>query len=649
MNKLKLYEKSLLKVFKNNKYIFSLICICCLSFFLNFYDIYKYGYGNEYYAAAVKSMSQNFKNFFFISFDPSGMISVDKPPLGLWIQTIFVLLFGYSGYSLILPQALCGTGCCILIYLITSNTHNEICGLISSFIFAIIPSVVVVSRNNTMDMQLIFITLLAVFYFFKYIKLNKSLYLFISATFIGLAFNIKMLQAYIILPSLFIIYIIFNKKKFTSKLSQGIIASLIIFIISFSWITFVDLYPSSSRPYIDNSKNNSALELIISYNGIDRLIGLEKNNYISSFINENNTSENSGDYIGKPSLFRLWGSSLYGQISWMLILAISSLILHPLKINIKDKNLENANFVFWALWLITTFLIFSFSGFFHRYYLSMLAPPIAVLSAITITDWIKILKIHKAPNSFYGIISILSIVATIGSEFIYVYKYQEIRLTIISVSFIMLLASIIIFIYNIKAKENFNIYISTIFLIGSFTIAPLYWSLTTLVYVPNLTMPSAGPELADEVTNASSISTNKSKNTSSGLQNYLISNYKQGSFLVVAKKSVDVSKLIINTGLPAYAYGGFLGTTETLTLDKLEKYIKQNKITYFLISHEDMNDTSPSDIVSYVKKNGKLINPIDYGDVKSLNSMPVSSDSSLNNISNIGGGYGASLYLLGTN
>ena len=118
MNKLKLYEKSLLKVFKNNKYIFSLICICCLSFFLNFYDIYKYGYGNEYYAAAVKSMSQNFKNFFFISFDPSGMISVDKPPLGLWIQTIFVLLFGYSGYSLILPQALCGTAVYLFILLL---------------------------------------------------------------------------------------------------------------------------------------------------------------------------------------------------------------------------------------------------------------------------------------------------------------------------------------------------------------------------------------------------------------------------------------------------------------------------------------------------------------------------------------------------
>ena len=207
MDKFKSYEKYLSK---NKKYIFILICICMLSFFLNFYDIYKYGYGNEYYACAVKSMSLNFKNFFFASFDPSGMVSVDKPPLGLWIQTIFVVLFGYSGYSLILPQALCGTGCCILIYLIISNNHNKICGLISSFIFSIIPSVVVVSRNNTMDMQLIFTLLLAVFYFFKYINLAKSLYLFVSAILIGLAFNIKMLQAYIILPSLFITYIIFN-------------------------------------------------------------------------------------------------------------------------------------------------------------------------------------------------------------------------------------------------------------------------------------------------------------------------------------------------------------------------------------------------------------------------------------------------------
>ena len=644
MDKFKSYEKYLSK---NKKYIFILICICMLSFFLNFYDIYKYGYGNEYYACAVKSMSLNFKNFFFASFDPSGMVSVDKPPLGLWIQTIFVVLFGYSGYSLILPQALCGTGCCILIYLIISNNHNKICGLISSFIFSIIPSVVVVSRNNTMDMQLIFTLLLAVFYFFKYINLAKSLYLFVSAILIGLAFNIKMLQAYIILPSLFITYIIFNKKKFNIKFSHGIIASLIMFIVSFSWVIFVDLYPSSSRPYVDNSKNNSALELTISYNGIDRLLGSENDN--SYFLNENNTSRESGDYIGNPSPFRLWGSSLYGQISWLLILAIFSLLLHPLKINVRNKNLENANFIFWSIWLLTTFLIFSFSGFFHRYYLAMIAPPIAVLSAILITDWIKEFKLYKTTNHFYRIISILSIAITIGIEFVYVYKYKNIRLTILSVSFIMILASIIIYINNKKIKDNFNIYISSIFLIGSLTIAPLYWSLTTITYVPNLTMPSAGPELADEITNLVSVTSNNSKGLPSGLQNYLISNYKQGSFLVVAKKSVDVSKLIINTGLPAYAYGGFLGTCETLTIDKLEEYIKQNKITYFLISYDDMNETKPSDIVSYVKKNGKLINPMEYGDIKSLNSMAVSSNSYLDNISNIGGGYGASLYLLGTN
>lgn len=469
MDKFKSHEKYLLE---NKKYIFALICICILSFFLNFYDICKYGYGNEYYAAAVKSMSQNFKNFFFISFDPSGMVSVDKPPLGLWIQTIFVLIFGYSGYSLMLPQALCGTGCCILIYLIISNNHNKMCGLISSFIFSIIPSVVVISRNNTMDMQLIFTLLLAVFYFFKYINLKKSLNLFISAVLIGLAFNIKMLQAYIILPSLFVIYILFNKRKFTTKLYQGIIAYLLMFMVSFSWIIIVDLYPSSSRPYIDNSKSNSALELAISYNGIDRLLGLEKSN--PCFINENNTSKESGDYIGTPSPFRLWSSSLYGQISWLLILALFSLVLYPLKINIKNKNLENANFIFWSSWLLTTLLIFSFSGFFHRYYLAMIAPPIAVLSAILITDLINVLKTYRNTNYFYCIISIFSVAINLGIELLYVFKYKNIALTVILISFIMFLASIIIFIKNKKIKDNLNVHIASILLIGSLTIAPLY-------------------------------------------------------------------------------------------------------------------------------------------------------------------------------
>ena len=615
MGIIKLNRKPFFNMIKDNIHILILIAICFISFFLNFYNISNYGYGNEYYAAAVKSMTQSLKNFFFVSFDPSGMVSIDKPPLGLWIQCLFTLLLGYNGYSIMLPQALCGVGSCIIIYLILSTNRNKITGLISAFIFSITPSIVVISRNNTMDMQLIFILLLSTLYLFKYLTSNKLKHLIICAICIGLGFNIKMLQAYTILPAIFFTYFIFSKNRISLKISRAVIAFILMIIVSFSWMFAVDLYPSNSRPYIDNSKNNSMIELAINYNGIDRLLGMKTS---SSFSSNSNTSlsnsKNSGDYIGTPSISRLWSESLYGQISWLLVLAIGSLILGIKQYKNENLRLKKADFIFWSTWMITMFIIFSFSGFFHRYYLSMLAPSIAALSGISISSLIE----NKKSCHFNLIISTIFILSTIFLQIRYVYNYTEIRGILTSITVLMFIISAAIFISNIKIQDNFNTYVFSIFLICSLSICPLYWSMTTLAYVPNLTMPSAGPELADSVTNVSSVTNDNSKNTSLGLQNYLLKNYKQGSFLVVSKKSIDVSKFIINTGLPVYAYGGFLGTSETLNVDKLKQYVDEGKITYFLISYEDMNNDNSSDLISYVKENGTLIPPSDY-DLKYIN------------------------------
>ena len=110
---------------KEQWYIIVLLLIGIMSFLFNFYAISKYGTGNEYYAAAIKSMTLNFKNFFFVAFDPSGMVSVDKPPLGLWMQAISVLIFGYHGWAMLLPQALAGTFSCIMIYILTKKFFDK--------------------------------------------------------------------------------------------------------------------------------------------------------------------------------------------------------------------------------------------------------------------------------------------------------------------------------------------------------------------------------------------------------------------------------------------------------------------------------------------------------------------------------------------
>ena len=83
----------------------ALVAILILSAFLNLFRLTDEGYGNAYYATAVKGMLTSWHNFFFVSFD-AGFVSVDKPPLGLWIQAASAYLFGFHGWVLLLPQAL---------------------------------------------------------------------------------------------------------------------------------------------------------------------------------------------------------------------------------------------------------------------------------------------------------------------------------------------------------------------------------------------------------------------------------------------------------------------------------------------------------------------------------------------------------------
>ena len=150
-----------------------LLGILAFSFFLNFWNISQNGTCNEYYAACVKSMTQSWHNFFFVSFDPAGMVSVDKPPVGLWMQALSCKVFGYSGWAMLLPQALSGTLSCLLIYLLTAKYFSKPTGLAAALIFAVTPAVVLVSRNSTMDMQLIFWLLLAVWFLMKSIDTGK--------------------------------------------------------------------------------------------------------------------------------------------------------------------------------------------------------------------------------------------------------------------------------------------------------------------------------------------------------------------------------------------------------------------------------------------------------------------------------------------
>src|SRR6185503_16655254 len=238
--------------------------------FFRLYDLTAAGFGNQYYAATVKSMTTSLAAFLYGSFDPGLFVSVDKPAPGLWPQAIAARLFGFSSLTLLLPQAICGVLSVAVLYVIVRRAHGALAATIASLALAVAPVAVAVDRNNTMDAELVLVLLIAVWLALRSLEMGPRA-LLAAATLVGVGFAIKMGQAYIAAPAIVLTYAIAARPRFVVRVAHAAAASLVIVAVSAIWIAFVDLTPADARPYVGSSTDNTALELAIGHNGLDRL------------------------------------------------------------------------------------------------------------------------------------------------------------------------------------------------------------------------------------------------------------------------------------------------------------------------------------------------------------------------------------------
>jgi 4-amino-4-deoxy-L-arabinose transferase-like glycosyltransferase len=249
-----------------------LLAVLALSFVLNVWGIWSQGITNEYYAAAVRSMLANPGVLFFNSLDAAGFVTVDKPPVGLWVQCLSAAILGFSGWSLVLPQALAGVGSVALVYAIVSRPFGRTAALFAAFALATTPIFVAVSRNGTMDGQLIFLLLLALYVVLRAARECSLPLLLLAAVFVGIGFNIKMIQAWCLVPALLGAYLVGARSLTIPRRVVHLGVALVVLVgVSLSWALVVDLVPADQRPYIGGSSDNSVLSLIVDYNGLHRL------------------------------------------------------------------------------------------------------------------------------------------------------------------------------------------------------------------------------------------------------------------------------------------------------------------------------------------------------------------------------------------
>src|SRR5579859_7021976 len=128
-----------------------LAALMLLAAALNLWALSRNGFANEYYSAAVRSMSTSWHDFLYASLDKSGLMTVDKPPLSLWVQALSVRVFGFHPLSILVPQALMGIVAVGLLYDLVRRRFGRFGGFVAGFALATTPIVVAVSRHNNPD------------------------------------------------------------------------------------------------------------------------------------------------------------------------------------------------------------------------------------------------------------------------------------------------------------------------------------------------------------------------------------------------------------------------------------------------------------------------------------------------------------------
>src|SRR5579885_2190637 len=224
-------------------YRLALAGITLISILMNFYQLGQNGFGS-YYPPAVRSMMDSFHNFFFASYDPGGFVTIDKPPVGFWLQVASARLFGFTPFSVLLPQALAGVLSVILLYYLVRRHFGVVAGLLAALALALSPISVATNRNITIDSTLALTLLLGAWAVLRAAETGRLRWLLLAAAIVGIGFNIKMMEAYLVVPAFGVLYLLAAPKSLWMRIGHLALALLVLLTISFSWALAVDLTPA---------------------------------------------------------------------------------------------------------------------------------------------------------------------------------------------------------------------------------------------------------------------------------------------------------------------------------------------------------------------------------------------------------------------
>ncbi|HEY7951434.1 MAG TPA: glycosyltransferase family 39 protein [Solirubrobacteraceae bacterium] len=227
--------------------------------------------GNVFYDAAVRSMGHSWHDFFFGALEPSGTISIDKPPVDLWLQVAATHLLGFGPVALHLPEALGGVAACGLLFGALRRPFGLTAATTAALVLAVLPISVLTARSDTMDAVLAALEVGALWCSWLALQSGRLRWSLLAAALMGVAFNVKLGEMLIALPALALLWLWAAAPGARVRATAATAATFL--VVALSWTAIASLIPSGRRPFPIGSANGSIWHVTLVYNGLNRLSG----------------------------------------------------------------------------------------------------------------------------------------------------------------------------------------------------------------------------------------------------------------------------------------------------------------------------------------------------------------------------------------
>jgi 4-amino-4-deoxy-L-arabinose transferase-like glycosyltransferase len=599
--------------------------VTALAAVLYLWNLAANGFANSYYSMAAQAASQSWSSFFFGSLDAGNFITIDKPPLAIWLMGLSVRLLGLNSWAILLPEAILGIATVVLLFVTVRRSFGPVAAVIAGLAMALTPVAVLMFRFNNPDALLTFLLVASAAALLYSFETGHRRWLLAAGVLVGLAFNAKFLQAYLVLPAFALTVLVAAPGSLRRRIVDLLALGVAIIVASAWWVAVVEILPATTRPYIGGSTTNSALDLLFGYDGLGRIFGFFG-------LDGGGGGGGGANFGGVAGVLRLFNAEWAGQIAWLLPFAAVALV-GGLWFRRRSGRTDPgvAGYLLWGGWLLVTAAVFSFmSGTVHPYYAVALAPAIAALVGAGAVDLWRL----RAQSRFGGLPLAAAILATVVVAVALLARTPEflpgLDVAIIAVG---VAAAVVVAVPASLVPRRVALVVAAAGL-AAVMAAPTAFALDTVGTVYSGSTPSAGPSMGasgfgdraaggfdgagqpDAGTTPSGTppsGTPPSGTPPSGtavqgtagapsaigdggfgggdrggsldqaLIDYLVANRGSATWLVAVSGSQQAASIQLSTGIPVMAIGGFTGSDPAPSLEQLQAWVASGQLRFLFL------------------------------------------------------------------